>query len=105
MPRFPRSRRTIALIAATVVVAGIAAACAALPVPLPFQAAPAGEAKPGGGQEAGAPGKPGAQAKPGGGGGAGVPVVVTSATQGRIGQVYTFSGSVTPVQQTSLVPK
>jgi HlyD family secretion protein len=102
----PKSRRTLALVVATLIVAVIAAACAAIPVPLPFQAsAPASEAKPAGGQEAGAVGKPAAQGKPGGGGGAGVPVVVVPAAQGRIGQIHTFSGTVAPVQQTNLVPK
>src|SRR5215813_2170560 len=95
--RLPRSRRVVAL-GALALVALIALACTALPVPLPFQAQ---ATPPAGG--AGAPAKPGAQAKPGGGGFAGVPVTTTQATQGKIGQVVAFSGSISPLQQTSLV--
>src|SRR5262245_39298952 len=103
--RLPRSRRVVAL-GALALAALIALACTALPVPLPFQAQatpPAGGA--GAPAKDGAPAKPGAQAKPGGGGFAGVPVTTTQATQGKIGQVVAFSGSISPLQQTSLVPK
>src|SRR6266540_841839 len=79
--RLPRTRRAIAL-SALALVTLIALACSAIPVPLPFQA----QATPGGGQ-------------------AGVPVTTTEATQGKIGQVLNFSGSISPLQQTSLVPK
>ncbi|HEY3081798.1 MAG TPA: efflux RND transporter periplasmic adaptor subunit [Chloroflexota bacterium] len=102
--RLPRTRRAIAL-GALALVALIALACSAIPVPLPFQA----QATPSSGgagapSKDGAPAKPGAQAKPGGGQ-AGVPVTTTEATQGKIGQVLNFSGSISPLQQTSLVPK
>ncbi|HEY3108945.1 MAG TPA: efflux RND transporter periplasmic adaptor subunit [Chloroflexota bacterium] len=98
--------RVIAGAAALGLVTAIAAACSTMPVPLPFQAqqqaTPAAQATPGPGE----PGKPQAQVpgKPGGQG-AGVPVVVTPATTGKISASLTFSGAITPVQQTSLVPK
>ena len=98
--------RIIAGVAALGLVTAIAAACSAVPVPLPFQAqtqaTPAAQASPGPGE----PGKPQGQApgKPGGQG-AGVPVVATPATTGKISAALTFSGAITPVQQTNLVPK
>jgi RND family efflux transporter MFP subunit len=101
-PRLPRTRRAVVL-AAVGAVALIALACTTLPVPLPFQAPatpPAGSA--GAPTKDGAPAKPGAAAKPGG---AGVPVATAEVTRGKIGQVLSFSGSISPVQQTNLVPK
>src|SRR5205085_11838091 len=84
----------------------IAAACSSIPIPLPFQAqaqaTPAAQASPGPGEsgkpQAQAPGKPGGQ-------GAGVPVIATPASMGKISATLSFSGAITPVQQTSLVPK
>ena len=98
--------RVIAGAAALGLVTAIAAACSTIPVPLPFQAqvpaTPAAQASPGPGE----PGKPQAQVpgKPGGQG-ASVPVVVTPAATGKISAALTFSGAITPVQQTNLVPK
>ena len=98
--------RIIAGVAAVGLVTAIAAACSAIPIPLPFQAqqpaTPAAQASPGPGEQAKpqgqAAGKPGGQA-------AGVPVVVAPATTGKISSSLTFSGAIAPVQQTSLVPK
>jgi HlyD family secretion protein len=96
--------RVVVGAAALGVVTAIAAACSSMPVPLPFQAqtqaTPAAQASPGPGEA----GKPQGQA-PGKPGGAGVPVVVTPAVEGRIGQTLQLSGNISPVQQTSLVPK
>jgi RND family efflux transporter MFP subunit len=91
------------MLGAVAAVALIALACTAIPVPLPFQAQATPQAG-GGAPSKDAAAKPGAPAKPGGGF-AGVPVTTVEATQGKIGQVLSFSGAISPVQQTSLVPK
>lgn len=100
-------RSRIALVGAGIV-ALVAVACSALPVPLSFQSqtpgTPAAVTTPGAPTE---PGKPGGQVpgKPGGQAGGGVPVVTTPATTGDLGSSLTFNGTISTVQQTNLVPK
>jgi HlyD family secretion protein len=103
--KVPAPSRARLALAGISLVTVVAVACTAMPIPLPFQAqtqaTPQAAATPGGlgekpqGQ---APGKPGGLS-------AGVPVTTAPATRGNIAAFVDFSGTITPVQSTNLVPK
>jgi HlyD family secretion protein len=102
--RFPTQKSRLVLIGAAAT--AVAVACTQIPIPLPFQAqavaTPQAGATPGAGQKPQGQGQAQTPGKPGG---AGVPVVTAPATQGKISASLAFSGTITPVQQTNLVPK
>src|SRR5579885_823926 len=103
--KLPAPSRARLALAGISLVTVVAVACTAMPIPLPFQAQT--QATP---QAAATPGTPGekpqgqAPGKPGGLG-AGVPVTTAPATRGNIAAFVDFSGTITPVQSTNLVPK